>query len=115
MEVPSGSLTDALEGAITAATHLTGRDAPTIAAVRMLARKIDAWDVIVEWALDDVAGTTSRPAVPANDNTSLGVSLKYMEALQLMPAAEKGKPGPESTKSPAQQAIDEMRKGLRAV
>ena len=109
-------VSDALEAAICAATHLTARDAATVAAARALAAKIDAWDEIVSWALDDAAVNGTRPAVPANDNTSLGTFLKYMEALQLMPPpVEKSKPGPVSTASDSQQAINAMREGLKIV
>ena len=107
---------DALEEAVAAATHLTSRDAAAVEAARALARKIDAWDVIVEWAIDDADQSDSKPKVPANDNTSLPSFLKYLEALQLVPpAAEKAKPGPASEASPAQQAMNEMRKGLSVV
>lgn len=108
------SLADALERAIGAAGHLTERDAAGVAAARELARKIDAWDVIVRWAIEDAAESGSRPKVPANDNTSLPTFLKYLEALQLVPTPlEKAKPGPVSQASPAQQALNEMREGLR--
>ena len=106
----------ALNRSIMAATHLEPKHAAAVAAARALAAKIDAWDVIVEWALDDAAVNDRRPSVPANDNTSLPSFLKYLEALQLVPpAAEKAKPGPASTASPAQQAMNEMRKGLSVV
>ena len=111
-----GDVRDALEEAVAAARHLTARDAAAVAAARALADKIDAWDVIVDWALDDAADEGSRPAVPRNDNTSLPSFLKYLEALQLVPpAAEKAKPGPASSASPAQQAINDMRKALSVV
>ena len=110
------SVADALNRAVSAADHLTSRDAGAVAAARALAAKIDAWDVIVQWAHDDVAdGESTRPVVPANDNTSLPSFLKYLEALQLVPQAEKAKPGPVSTASPSQQALNEMRKGLSIV
>ena len=103
----------ALNRSIMTATHLEPKHAGAVAAARALAAKIDAWDTIVQWALDDAAVNDRRPSVPANDNTSLPSFLKYLEALQLVPpAAEKAKPGPASTASPAQQALNEMRKGL---
>ena len=108
------TLAEGLEKALAAATHLTDRDAAAIAAVRALAARIDAWDVIVRWAVED-AGGFGRPAVPANDNTSLPTYLKYLDALQLVPPAEKAKPGPASTASPAQQALNDMRAGLSVV
>lgn len=107
---------DALDSAIAASTHLTARDSAAVAAARALASKIDAWDVIVEWAFEDAAEDGARPKVPANDNVSLPSFLKYLEALQLVPPAlEKAKPGPASEASPAQQALNDMRKGLSVV
>ena len=83
-----GDVRDGLEQAITAAAHLTAVDEGALAAARALADKIDAWGVIVDWALDDVAGkdTSERPAVPQNDNTSLPTFLRYCDALGLTPA-----------------------------
>ena len=110
------SVADALERAIAAADHLTARHAGAVAAARALAEKIDAWQIIVEWALDDAAANDRRPAVPANDNVSLPSFLKYLDALRLLPApAERAKPGPTSTASPSQQALNEMRRGLSIV
>lgn len=63
------------------------RHAGTVAAARALADKIDAWDVLVQWALED-AGGEGRPAIPANDNTSIPAFLKYMIELGLTPAAD---------------------------
>jgi len=81
-----GSLVDATEAAIKAATHLTSADVAAVEALRLLARKIDAWDVIVSWALDDVADREGgRPLVPANDNVSISAYLKYCESLGLTP------------------------------
>lgn len=109
------TVAEALEASIAAATHLTPRDAGAIAAARALADKIDAWDVIVQWAVEDAAESEGRPKVPANDNTSIPTFLKFLDALQLVPPAEKAKPGPASTASPSQQALNELRQGLRVV
>lgn len=80
------SLAEATEAAIEAAKHLTEMDAGAIEALRALARKIDAWDQIVEWALDDAADREgSRPVVPANDNVSIPTYLKFCESLGLTP------------------------------
>ena len=49
-----------------------------------------------------------------NDNVSMSVFLKYLEALQLLPESNK-KPGPASTASDAQQQINAMRQGLKVV
>ena len=87
------------ERAIEAATHLDAeRDAGAIEAILALARKIDAWDVIVGWALADASDRRGgRPAVPNNDNVSLSAYLKYCEHLGLSPAGRKAldadKPG----------------------
>lgn len=117
MDFDRTSVAEALEQAIRNAPHLTERDAAGVAAARALAEKIDAWDVIVGWALDDLAGgeTSGRPKVPQNDNTSLPTFLKYLEALGLVPPAAKEKPGPASTASDAQRALNAMRSGLRLV
>ena len=93
-----GDVLDATEAAIRAATHLTDMDKGAVEALRSLAAKIDAWDVIVDWASDDVAGMEGRrPAVPANDNVSIPTYLKFCESLGLTPTGrtraqiEKGK------------------------
>lgn len=77
------------EASIEAASHLTDADRGAVEALRALARKIQAWDVIVEWALDDAADSGSRPAVPQNDNVSLSAYLKYCDQLGLSPAGRK--------------------------
>lgn len=103
-DFPAQSLAEALESALAAADHLEPKHAATVVAARALAEKIDAWQVIVEWALEDAAGSESRPKVPANDNTSLPTFLKYMEALQLVPpakaAAATTKPEPAAVTEP---------------
>lgn len=110
------TLSEGLERALAVAPHLTARDAAAVAAVRALAARIDAWDVIVRWAQEDAAATGSRPKVPQNDNTSLPTYLKYLDALHLVPpAAEKAKPGPASQASESQQALTAMRQGLSLV
>lgn len=104
------SVSEALERSIANAKHLRARHSATIAAARALARKIDAWDVIVEWALDDAAQGKSRPAVPANDNVSISSFLKYLDALGLTPEDEApafgpgrpaSKPAPATASAPA--------------
>ena len=83
-----GDVREALDEAVATATHLTALDAGAVAAARALADKIDAWDVIVDWAIDDAdqAGDGARPKVPANDNTSLPTFLRFCESLGLTPA-----------------------------
>ena len=92
-----GDVREALDKAITAGTHLTTMDLGAVEAARALADKIDAWDVIVDWALDDMAGMDSskRPTVPANDNTSIPTFLRYCDALGLTPAGRTGLAAPK--------------------
>ncbi|MGV3564165.1 MAG: terminase small subunit [Nocardioides sp.] len=90
-----GDLRDAFDASVKAATHLTDLDQGTIEAARTLADKIDAWDVIVDWANEDAAENNARPAVPQNDNTSHGVFLRYCESLGLSPAS-RAKLAPQS-------------------
>ncbi|WP_159083911.1 terminase small subunit [Nocardioides terrigena] len=83
-------LVKATEDAITAATHLVPSDMGAVEAMRALARKIDAWDQIVEWAIDDAASQDGkRPSVPQNDNVSISAYLKYCDQLGLTPAGRK--------------------------
>lgn len=96
------SVSEALEASLAAATHLEPKHAATVGAARALAAKIDAWDVIVQWALEDAAESESRPKVPANDNTSLGTYSRYLEQLGLtVPAPTKPVVKPEPTPAPA--------------
>ncbi len=80
-------LIEQTEIAIRAASHLTDMDAGALEALRALARKIQAWDQIVQFALDDAGG--DRPSVPQNDNVSLSAYLKYCDQLGLSPAGRK--------------------------
>ena len=79
----------ATEKSIEAATHLTDADSGAIEALRALARKIDAWDQIVAWALEDAGESGGRPAVPSNDNVSISAYLKYCDQLGLSPVGRK--------------------------
>lgn len=72
-----------------AAANLGAIDAGAVEALRALARKIQAWDVIVEFALEDAATPGGRPSVPQNDNVSLSAYLKYCDQLGLSPAGRK--------------------------
>lgn len=92
-------LVEATEVAIKAATHLTAMDDGAVEALRALARKIDAWDVIVDWALDDIAGNGrdgARPAVPQNDNVSISAYLKFCDSLGLSPIGRTKLPEPKT-------------------
>lgn len=92
-----GDVREALDMAVEAATHLGPMDAGAIEAARALADKIDAWDVIVQWAVADAHddGPTARPKVPANDNTSLPTFLRFCESLGLTPAGRKSLEAPK--------------------
>ena len=105
------SVYDSTLKAIESAAHVdaSGVDAGAVAAVLALARKIDAWDVIVQWAIEDASETESRPKVPANDNTSLPTFLKYCESLGLTPNARKAF---VAEVKPEGDAVDEL-KALR--
>lgn len=101
------SLEAALDRSLAAATHLTEVDAAAVKAARSLARKIDAWDVIVDWAHGDMDEMDKkRPAVPDNDNVSASAYLKYLAALGLVSAvsAADGKRA-----APQKSELDEWR------
>lgn len=100
------SVLDSLESALAAATHLEPKHAATVGAARALAAKIDAWDTIVQWALEDAADAESRPKVPANDNTSLGTYSKYLDQLGLTVPAAKAGPTPKTEEAPSPPASD---------
>lgn len=80
------SLVDETLKAFEAAAHLTDADAGAKEALILIARKVDAWDVIVSWALDDAADSSRRPAVPIHDNVSVSAYLKGCEQLGLTPS-----------------------------
>ena len=105
------SILEAVDKALEAADHLSDEDSGAIAALRALARKIDAWDTIVEWALEDASESGSRPKVPANDNTSLPTFLKYCESLGLTPTGRKALGLDEA---PTADPIDELKRKRRA-
>lgn len=87
------NLVEALDLAVKQSAHIDakGKDAAAVEALRALARKIDAWDEIVDYALDDLLGKPpgARPAVPLNDNVSLATFLKGCDQLGLTPAGRK--------------------------
>lgn len=77
--------------AINAAPYVdrVGADAATVEALLALAKKIDAWDEIVDLAMEQAAESDRRPTIPAHDTTSLPTFLKYCEALGLTPGTRK--------------------------
>ena len=104
------SLVAALDRSLRNAKHLRARDAAAVAAARALARKIDAWDVIVDWALEDASmNSNGRPAVPANDNVSLATFLKYMDSLGLLPGGEAVKPAVKVKAGEPRSALEQWR------
>lgn len=97
------SVLESLEASLAVATHLEPKHAATVGAARALAAKIDAWDTIVQWALEDLGEGSGRPAVPQNDNTSLGTYHRYLEhlaltvpAVKVAPAAKPAAPEPDA-------------------
>lgn len=107
------SIFEACESALLVAKHVDrdGVDAGTVAALLALARKIDAWDQIVEWAREDAAETDSRPKVPANDNTSLPTFLRYCEALGLTPGSRRALTGDKAVEV---DPVDELKRKREA-
>lgn len=77
--------------ALAASPHVdrNGADAGAVEALLALARKIDAWDEIVDLAMEQAVSEGRKPTVPQHDNTSLSTFLKYCEALGLTPATRK--------------------------
>lgn len=74
-------------------------DAGAVAALRVLARKIDEeqarWDYCLKYAEWAVANGERPPKPPPIDNVSWAVYLNYCQALGLVPAGRKGLPGPK--------------------
>jgi hypothetical protein len=86
------TLYEATEKAIAAAKHLEDdRFLGSKAALLVLARKIDAWDVIVKWAVEDRDRDAKggRPTVPQNDNVSISAYAKLSEQMGLTPTGQK--------------------------
>lgn len=113
-EVEMGEVEAGLEKALADAAerkNLTALDAGTVAAIRVLARKIDEeqarWDYCFEWAERwvewmrmadddpdyDGGPPPSPPKPPPMDNVSLPTFLKYAESLGLTPAGRGRIPG----------------------
>lgn len=108
-------LVGATEASIAAASHLTAMDAGALEALRALARKIDAWDQIVDWAIEDSSEREgSRPAVPANDNVSISAYLKYCDQLGLSPAGRKALELKQGGASAKQAKLTALRGGRSA-
>ncbi len=87
-ELERGRVRERLENALLKADHLDldGVDSAGVEALRALADKIDQWDVIVRWAVEDAAATkAARPAVPQNDNVTLSAYLKGLHQFGLTP------------------------------
>ncbi len=99
---PDSTVRAGLERSLKNAKHLRAKDSAAVAAARALADKIDAWDVIVDWALED-AGGSGRPAVPQNDNVSLASFLKYCEALKILPGEVKEVEASVKVESPVER------------
>lgn len=106
------SILSACESALAAASHVDrdGADAGAVAALFALARKIDAWDEIVELAMDQ-APEGRRPTVPQHDNTSLPTFLRYCEALGLTPGSRRALTGDKVVEV---DPVDELKKRREA-
>jgi len=86
------SLYDETVVALKAATHLADdRFRGSKAALLALARKIDAWDIIVRYAIEDrdAEAKGGRPTVPQNDNVSISAYAKLSEQMGLTPTGQK--------------------------
>lgn len=75
---------EATEASIAAASHLTDADAGAVAALRMLAQKIDTEDELRDVALSWSEEHKQRP--PSIDNVSVPTYLKFCDSLGLTPA-----------------------------
>lgn len=87
---PLGAVGAATEEAIAQATteqRLGKSDAGAVAALRVLARKIDSEDQMRELALQAAADSGGKP--PPIDNVSIPTYLKYCESLGLTPAGRR--------------------------
>lgn len=79
-----GEVEKATEGSLKAATHLTDADQGAVAALLVLARKIDTEDELRALALKYAEEHEQKP--PHVDNVSVPTYLKYCESLGLTPA-----------------------------
>jgi len=87
LPIERGRIREGLESSI-AVAGLAKLDDAAVELARFLADKLDAWDTIVRWALDDVEGEKyQRPKVPANDNVTPSAYLKSLQSLGLTPEA----------------------------
>lgn len=103
------------EKALAAAGHLTDADVGAVEALRALARKIDAWDQIVDWALEDAHERESgRPVVPQNDNVSISAYLKACDQLGLTPIGRKALALTKETTSGKAAKLTALRGGKAA-
>jgi len=99
-EVVLGPVLAATEEAIEKAKaerRLGVMDAGALAAIRVLARKIDEeqdrWDYCMEWAEYGRGGDDPPPKPPPMDNVSIPIYLKFCESLGLTPAGRGRIPG----------------------
>ena len=81
---PVTPVLDALNEAVSKATHLGPMDLPAVEAARALARKIDVVDAYMQALTEDARERDLRP--PSQDNVSIPTFLKYCESLGLTPA-----------------------------
>lgn len=83
-----GRLRTGLESSLSVA-QMRGRiDDASIALARSLADKLDAWDVIVRWAVEDMhEAEGKRPAVPQFDNVTTSQYQKLLKDIGLIAMA----------------------------
>ena len=114
---PEMKVSEALERSIRNLRGLSAKDSAIIAAARALARKIDAWDVIVDYAMEDMEDKAkgARPAVPQNDNVSIATFLKYMQALGLTVDAVQKAPAKAKSGSQKDMLADFRREHRQSV
>lgn len=103
------SVFEAVSRSIEASDHINidGGDAGAVAALCALARKIDAWDEIVDLAMEQAAESERKPTVPAHDNTSLPTFLRYCESLGLTPGTRRALGAMDKGEG---DAVDELKK-----
>lgn len=132
-EILVGEVEAGLDEALKEAGDAIGPlDAGTVAAARVLARKIDEeqarWEYCLEWAelwvawLREVEADPdydepppkSPPKPPPADNVSISVFLKYADALGLTPAARAAVPGkPKGEEGGGGSKLEGLQGGVR--
>lgn len=79
--LPQESVSEAVEASLRNAPDIKRRHSASVAALRVLARKIDTQDAYFQALLDDAQEHNGRP--PSMDNVSIPTFLKFCDALGL--------------------------------